>query len=600
MSEQSYWQRTAGRRLSRRGVLRGSAVAGLGLAGAALIGCGDDDDDEEAAAPAAQAPAPAGATTAPAQPTQAAAPEEQINRGGIVKDHRTRAITGHFDPHINLNNQLAPWHAIGNFGTDMTQDGEEVLPELLESWEIPGDGTEMIAKVRSNAKWHNRGSEAGRALTAEDAVFNIMDIGALLRPERATEFHSRSVMVGLIDAEAIDEKTVKINFAHPTSTFLAGISHYRTHWYSKDFEKGGGDFTKPEELVGTGAFTIEKFIEDQRVEYKANPEYWKEGQPYLDGYTNILLPDNTVAITQLQQGGIHFMTAAGRVDRETIDKLVSDRNMRVWDFISWIHWRFQVNRKPFDDVRVRRALFLVPDYLKMNSEFFGDGFWNWAGAMSAAYPEAYQAEDLIKMPGYNPDTKEQDIKDAVALMTAAGFPDGEIDFGITHGPFGGYIQGNPIRIQADLQRVWPKMGAKLDTTADSPSFAKRQAGADFDTISYTIHGVPDGILELISDFGTLDTHGGTGGGRNYGRHSNPEIDDLLVKAVRELDSEARKKIAREVQDIAIATMPTVGISSDRGARAFRPEVGNWERFGGRTMAGGRGTGSRVQDLWLKA
>ena len=49
MSEQNYWTRTAGRRLSRRGMLRGTAVAGLGLAGAALIGCGDDDEEEEAA-----------------------------------------------------------------------------------------------------------------------------------------------------------------------------------------------------------------------------------------------------------------------------------------------------------------------------------------------------------------------------------------------------------------------------------------------------------------------------------------------------------------------------------------------------------------------
>ena len=596
MSEQSYWARTAGRRLSRRGVLRGSAVAGLGLAGAALIGCGDDDDDE---APAAQAPAPATGGTAAPQAT-AAPGEQQITRGGIFTDHRTRAVTGHFDPHINLNNQLAPWHAIGNFATDVTQDGEEVLPELLESWEIPGDGTEMIAKVRSNARWHNRGSEAGRTVTAEDAVFNIMDIAALLRPERATEFHSRSVMVGLIDAEAIDEKTVKINFAHPTSTFLAGISHYRTHWYSKDFEKDGGDFTKVDQLVGTGAFTVEKHVEDQRTEYKANPDYWKDGPPYLDGYTSVLLPDNTVAITQLQQGGIHAMAAANRVDRETIAKLVPDHNLQVWDFISWIHWRFQVNVKPFDDPRVRRALFMVPDYLKMNVEEFGDGFWNWAGAMSAAYPEAYSGEDISKMQGWNPDTKEQDRKDAVDLMTAAGFPDGEIEFGITHPPFGRYFTGNPIRIQSDLARVWPKMNAVLDLSADSPSFAKGQAAGDFDTIGYTIHGVPDGILELISDFGTLDTHAGTGGGRNYGRYSNSEVDDLLVKAVRELDSEARKTIALEIQDLLIADMPTVGISSDRGVRAFRPEVGNWGRFGGRTMAGGRGTGSRVQDLWLEA
>ena len=71
MSEQNYWTRTAGRRLSRRGMLRGTAVAGLGLAGAALIGCGDDDDEEAAATEAAATTAAPAAAAA----TEAAGPE---------------------------------------------------------------------------------------------------------------------------------------------------------------------------------------------------------------------------------------------------------------------------------------------------------------------------------------------------------------------------------------------------------------------------------------------------------------------------------------------------------------------------------------------
>ena len=598
MSEQSYWARTAGRRLSRRGVLRGSAVAGLGLAGAALIGCGDDDDDE---APAAQAPAPAtGGTAAPSgAATETAAPAGGPIDGGIFNSGRDRSVKGHYDPHINLNDHLAFWTFIGNHGTDMTQDGSEIIPELLESWEIPGDGTEMIAKVRSTAKWHNKPPVNGRALDAEDAVFNLLDIAAILRPERAAEFHSRSVLAGLEDAEAIDEQTLRIKFEHPVSTFLAGLGHFRSQWSPRDFESAGGDYTDGESLVGTGPFVVDEFVPDQKMVFSKNQEYWKPGQPHFDGHRWVWLPDATSQATAFAQGDINVISGTNKVVRETVLKLAKDAQERRWDFPSWIHIRFNPTRKPFDDVRVRRAIFLVPDWHRMMDEHFGEGFWNPSGALASAYPEAIQPDELRAMPGYRQDTagKEADIQEAVALMTAAGFPDGDITFGITHyaSSSSAYFQNNAIRAQADLSRVWPKMTAELDQTPDTPSFGKRQAGNDFDTISYTIHGVPDGVLELISDYAT---QGGLRGGRNYGKWSDPTTDDLLDQAIKELDIEARSVIARKAQDHLIEQMPTMGFGSDRGVRFFTANVRNWEVIGSRVYAGSRAVDSYFDQMWF--
>ena len=86
--QSSYWAR---RRISRRAALRGAGLGVVGLAGAALVGCGDDDEEEAAPAAAQATAAPtqaaAAATAAPAAPTQAAAaataePEGQIKYGG--------------------------------------------------------------------------------------------------------------------------------------------------------------------------------------------------------------------------------------------------------------------------------------------------------------------------------------------------------------------------------------------------------------------------------------------------------------------------------------------------------------------------------------
>ena len=60
MADHNYWTRTIHQRVSRRAMLRGAAVAGAGLASAALIGCGEDEETEVSA----PAPAPAGGVAA--------------------------------------------------------------------------------------------------------------------------------------------------------------------------------------------------------------------------------------------------------------------------------------------------------------------------------------------------------------------------------------------------------------------------------------------------------------------------------------------------------------------------------------------------------
>ena len=77
MSEQNYWTRVSRRRLSRRTLLSVSARAGVGAAGIALVGCGDDDDDGPAAAQVAQQAQQQDQPAAQQQDQQQAAPQTE-------------------------------------------------------------------------------------------------------------------------------------------------------------------------------------------------------------------------------------------------------------------------------------------------------------------------------------------------------------------------------------------------------------------------------------------------------------------------------------------------------------------------------------------
>ena len=157
MTDQSrVWQRLMRQRLSRRAVLRGSALGTAGLAAAIALGC---EEEEKAPTPTATGTAPA--ATATATPTAAA----KFGGSTVMSNGNFTAI---LDPHTDLNSAIFIWNQIGN--TAIYSDGPtwKMVPSLVEKWEIPGDGTELILRVRQGVKWHNRPPTNGRELTAED------------------------------------------------------------------------------------------------------------------------------------------------------------------------------------------------------------------------------------------------------------------------------------------------------------------------------------------------------------------------------------------------------------------------------------------------
>ena len=590
MGQNSYWDRAASRRLSRRGVLRGSAVAGLGIAGAALIGCGDDDAAGTAGTPtggAAATTTPAGA----AATATASAPE--VKTGGTHIAHFTTPYNDEMDPHKSTSQAANIWSHMGNTGTRLNREATEVVGELVESWEFASD-TELVLKTRAGAKWHDKGVEAGRALDAEDAAYNLMRIAGKLEPEQSARYQRRTTMTGMVSAEAVDATTVKVTFERPTSTFLSGMSDFRSSWFSKDFIDGGGDFNEPASMVGTGAFVLDEWENEVRATFSRNPNYWRgEGRPYLDKVEWVWLPDATAALTAFSQDQVHHFPAPTSVQRETLKQLAKDAREEVWVFGNWNHWRFNPQRAPFDDPRVRRALFLVPRYKEMMDTILGDGYWDFTGPLPSAYPEGYPAEDIATQPGWNPASKEADIQEAKDLMTAAGFPDGAITFGMMpSGPTqSGTFFESGIRIQDQLKAVWPAMQANFDLPADTATFGKRQVEGDFDTILYVIFPQPDPVLELSSQYHTS-------GSRNYGKFSDTTVDELLGKASQQLDPAERTATLRELQDLLINDhMYIVTTSQPRQTAWFPNYIKGMEGFGGRVDGGGYDIRRHTEGMW---
>ncbi len=188
MSETNYWSRVHRRRLSRRSLLGASARAGVGAAGLALVGCGDDDDDDGAVAdlPADQAADQAADQVAQQAAEQADEPADQAEdqaeqvvsaktRGGTLRFSTPAATHDFFDPHRAVFGPTQFWMGFYMNNIIRWQNKEKGILEADVAGlpEIPDEETYVFTLTPGARFWDQAPTEGGREVTADDLRFNM-------------------------------------------------------------------------------------------------------------------------------------------------------------------------------------------------------------------------------------------------------------------------------------------------------------------------------------------------------------------------------------------------------------------------------------------
>ncbi len=586
MERSDYWQRRHPG-LSRRRFLTSGAAAGIGTAGLGLVGCGGDDDDGGAG----DTPATAGISlpTTVAQATTAAQPV----KGGTLKMPILLTADDVWDPHLSLTSAGLIWEVIGNQAVHMLPDGSGLKGELVEKWEIPADGREIILHVRPNVNWHNKPPTNGRAFTAEDLAYNINRITGKYAPDKVALYSRRSTLPNLDEAVAIDNATVRVKLTAPSSGFMNGLADFRNNIAPKDFIENGGDFKDATKLVGTGAFTIDSWSIKQKAVLSAVPGNWQSPLPYLDKIEMIQYSDRLSAQAAFAKGDIDMFESPNKPEREALKKLTDNYREEKWVSNLWGHFRFNSARAPFDDMRIRRAIFMAIDYKNISDSFYGAGYWDWSGPLTG-FPEAIPSSEIAKTAGYNPDTKEADRKTAKDLMTAAGFPSGDITFKFlpsSNVPTSANYEA-VVRAMDDLKKLWPAINVSIDAPADAPAFAAQQVKGEWDCISYAIGGFSDAVTEV-------EAHYGSKGSRNYGKYVNASVDDGIAKAAAELDSAKRKELLIGVQKTLIDEMPMARFNAIAATVWYGKQVKGATGYGLVTGTGAYEVRYNLKDVWLE-
>lgn len=558
VTDQNYWTS----RLGRRQLLRGSAVAGVGLSAAALIGCSSDSDGDSGEGDTAT-PAGTGASTGTA--TTGASGGKY---GGIYRRHTT-LIESNYDVYMTQGTSDLFGH-ISERLLRIDPSDLSLQQGLIESWEEIDPGMEYVLHVHPDAVWEDREpTTGGRPFDAEDVIHNILYAGEYEGPEHTAQ--RASWYFGLANAEAVDDKTVRLTFNEPNGAVLAAMADHRQHMVPKEVPESYGWENYPN-FPSVGPFIMRKYEPGQIATFDRNPNYVVPGPngdqaPYFDGVELQWFGDNASAYAAFLSDQLDVLS----VTPSDAQQLDSEDGVTVYRQ-SFRGSQLQVlNTQRYQDVRVRQAFHRLIDYRDIGENIhLGD--YIFSGPINATYPFVTKSEQIQSMPGWNPDTREADIQDAFQMLDAAGYPEGS---GLVFNNVASAARGNPfdwqIRIQGQLAQVAPKIEYNTSAPTDQPSFQRALLAGELDCITHQSFDGPD-VRLAVQAFTT-------GHSRNWSKYSNADVDDLVARSLAQSGDELAETIkaieAHLIEDMpwfALGIVPALAVRN----RVQGVERGGWE------------------------
>ena len=503
--------------------------------------------DTAAAAVSSDSPAP---TVVPGDSGAVPLTDDRGIYGGIVPMHDYAFPNLIFHPH-EFSNQ--PKNISGIYNGLLEYDAEtddpyDIVGDLSESWELLPDGVTYVFHLHENAVWQD-----GTPVTAEDVVYSMDSLvnSAESRPQTLiiAPYYSKG------NASVIDEKTVEIKTSNPAPDFIPMIATDAFKMMSKSWGESGVDTSKWENGMGSGPFIPTKLEKDVSLELERNPNYWKEGLPYIDGSIHYYIADKGTAIGSYRTAQVLMTTwpVTNLSNTEILQLRESESDTLDVYLIpntSLLGTLINTTIEPFNDVRVRRALHLAVDRSEFR-EIFGGGI---APVGTPLPPETWFGRtetEALALPGFrsSPDGGKHagDLAEARRLLAEAGVPD---DFEVTIMARTAVEYVDLAQLLADQLRRnlgWDTTVQPIDSATGITRFKERDYQIAAQGTALLV-GEPDPIIGKIFMPGGLWIQWS-------GWETPPKFLDLFAAQSQELDRTRRAEILREMEDFILNEDP---------------------------------------------
>jgi len=420
-------------------------------------------------------------------------------------------------------------------------------PDLATSWDISDDGRTYTFHLAEDAKWHD-----GVPVTAEDIEYTFNDIIAVAHPRAGSWWPN------VESAVATDKHTFVITLKAAYAPFMTIIGNTLgsgTLMMPKHIYEGTDPKTNPANFapIGSGPFKFVAWNRGSHIELERNPDYFKEGLPYLDRIILQFLPDAASRLLAFEQGEVDFLHMY-IVPFDQVARFRKDDKFRVIErggegAATNEFLLMNMRSGPLANKDVRHALAWAIDREQIvEKAVFGEG--------KVAHSFINSGLSWVS-DGSNDVYRSVDLDKANELLDNAGFPrdaDGKrFDLRIALASGRDYEGRADEIIKDNLAQVG--IGVTVEMSDRTSFIEKVMRQWDFDLANQLFTTGPDPAIsvrpryhsEQIKKIPFVNSMG----------YSNPELDNIFDTESGEIDREKRAGMWRDAQTILFEDMPAL-------------------------------------------
>jgi len=491
---------------------------------------------------------------------------------------------------------------VGDYGTYSPQGNGEydfgllgAIPEkyqkglLLDSWETTYE--KLTWHVKPGVYWAPTEVQSAwmdaREFTAADLVNDIKEFASspykrrfdgLLKPEGVVE---------------IDKYTLEIRFDQRFSADVFYFLGYedRSVVAPPELQAAPGRAGKWENQVGTGPWQFDEYVIGSHFSMKRNMDYWdstvidgKEYQlPFADKVVLPIITDETTRLAAMKTGKADLDEHINNPNWSTMDKV---QGLKSASIIGGANARvvLRADEPPFNDVRVRNALFMATDLEQCQT------IWEAQGLpihFFPIYPSAPAYTELEDLPPEIAELYDYNPEKAKKLLAEAGYPNGfEIDFAADTTVL------QSMDLASLLENQWSKVGVKVNIVP--------RDGVEHTRMKYSHPPLWSGALwdHLLeaSETRMYTYYHKSGVDLNYAAWSNDRLDKLCELMEAELDYDKQQEYIKEAGEILMREGPYIPISIIPTKIYWWPWVKNY--WGAYTIQDDCNFGELAAFLWV--
>ena len=417
------------------------------------------------------------------------------------------------------------------------------VPDMATSWDISDDGRTYIFHLHKGMTFHDD--------TPADAEAIKWNIDYIL--DAANKADSRVFFRPIAAAEVIDEATLQIRLKEPSADFLMVLAGYRTGFLVASptaVKQWGQDYKF--HPVGAGPFKFVQWTPGQEAILEKNKSYFKPGLPYLDKIILKTMKEATTRIGAVRSGELTFATWIPLEMVRLLEgapgvKVATGPMYNVWDL------RINVKSKPFDDIRVRKAVagYGIDRQELVKVAFGGHG----QPTVSMLTPGMPGYNSLMEMYPYNP----QRARD---LLKEAGYGPGHpLAFTFLSPTVEPALTNVPTLIKDQMARIGVQMKVEmLDKVTWMERFIRKH---DYQVTMGNLTGFAIGAFAPFFE---------TTSPIDFAQHGDTNVDELFQSWRTTTDPEAHAKATAQLQNYLADKLYLTGLANTPFFHGVRANV----------------------------